>query len=167
MNPRTAAEPAFDAIIALGSNIGDKQANIARAVIELCRDGDIRVVRNAQNYRTPPWGKTDQDWFVNSCVAVATRLVPRALLERCLDVERRMGRARAEKWGPRVIDLDLLIYRDVVMDDPDLILPHPRIAERPFVLVPLAEIAPDLRIAGRAARELAAEADLRGVEALA
>lgn len=140
--------PAFDALIGLGSNIGDKAANIAHAVELLCEPGDIRVVRTSRLYRTAPWGVTDQDWFVNACIAVATELAPRALLSRCLGVEQTMKRVREQRWGPRVIDVDVLVYRDVALNEPDLTLPHPRIIERAFVLVPLAEIAPDLEIAG-------------------
>lgn len=156
----------FDAIIALGSNIGDKVANIDRAIGELTRDADIRLVSRSRNYRTPPWGITDQDWFVNACVAVATHLKPRALLERCLEAERRLGRVRGEKWGPRVIDLDVLWVRDEVMDDDDLVLPHPRIQERAFVLAPLADIAPDLVVSGKPVRDWLAEIDRTGVEPL-
>lgn len=140
--------PAYDALIGLGSNIGDKPANIARAIALLTEKGDIRLLRASRLYRTAPWGVRDQDWFVNACIAVATDLAPRDLLARCLAVENAMKRVRRERWGPRVIDVDVLIYRGAAMSDPDLTLPHPRITERAFVLVPLVEIAPDLEIAG-------------------
>ncbi len=139
---------AYDALIGLGSNIGDKAGNIARAIALLTEEGDIRLVAKSRLYRTAPWGVTDQDWFVNACIAVATDLSPRDLLARCLFVEETMKRVRQERWGPRVIDVDVLTYRDVTMDDPDLTLPHPRIAERAFVLVPLMDIAPGAEIAG-------------------
>lgn len=143
------AEPEkYDALIGLGSNIGDKAANIARAIALLTEKGDIRLVATSRLYRTAPWGVQDQDWFVNACIAVATDLPPRDLLARCLAVEETMKRMRKQRWGPRVIDVDVLTYRDVATDSPDLTLPHPRIAERAFVLVPLMEIAPHLRIAG-------------------
>lgn len=138
----------FDALIGLGSNIGDKAANIGRAIGLLTEPGDIRLVRASRLYRTAPWGVLDQDWFVNACISIATDLAPHALLARCLAVEQEMKRVRAERWGPRVIDVDVLVYRDVTLSDPDLTLPHPRIAERAFVLVPLAEIAPGLQIGG-------------------
>jgi 2-amino-4-hydroxy-6-hydroxymethyldihydropteridine diphosphokinase len=144
-----AAGTGFDAIVALGSNLGDKAGQIAQAIELLTEAGDIRVIARSRNYRTAPWGKTDQDWFVNACIAVATELSPHELLRRCQAVEERMGRIRDERWGPRVIDLDVLIYRDVTSEEADLTLPHPRIAERAFVLVPLADIAPDLVIRGR------------------
>ena len=138
----------FDALIGLGSNIGDKAANISRAIMLLTEPGDIRLVRASRLYRTAPWGVVDQDWFVNACIAVRTDLSPRGLLDRCLGVEQEMKRVREQRWGPRVIDIDVLVYRDTVVSESDLILPHPRIVERAFVLVPLAEIAPDAEIAG-------------------
>lgn len=147
------AHPAYDALIGLGSNMGDKAANIARAVALLTEPGDIRLVAASRLYRTAPWGVEDQDWFVNAAIAVATDLPPHALLARCLGVEDAMKRIRHERWGPRIIDVDVLAYRDCVIETPDLTLPHPRIAERAFVLVPLADIAPDAEIAGHTVRE--------------
>ncbi len=140
--------PAFDALIGLGSNMGDKAANIAHAIALLTEKGDIRLIAESRLYRTAPWGVKDQDWFVNACIAVATDLAPRDLLARCLSVENDMKRVRKERWGPRVIDVDVLTCRDATMDDPDLTLPHPRITERAFVLVPLMDIAPGVEIAG-------------------
>lgn len=137
-----------DATIGLGSNIGDKAANIAQAVALLTGEGDIRLVRSSRLYRTAPWGVLDQDWFVNACIGVATSLTPLELLHRCLGVEQEMKRVRDRRWGPRVIDVDVLTYGDVTLDGADLTLPHPRITERAFVLVPLAEIAPNLAIGG-------------------
>jgi 2-amino-4-hydroxy-6-hydroxymethyldihydropteridine diphosphokinase len=141
-------EPRFDALIGLGSNIGDKRANVRRAIALLTEKGDILLVAASRLYRTAPWGVRDQDWFVNACIAVATDLSPRELLARCLGVEETLKRVRKERWGPRVIDVDVLTYRDATMDDPDLTLPHPRITERAFVLVPLMDIAPSVEIAG-------------------
>jgi 2-amino-4-hydroxy-6-hydroxymethyldihydropteridine diphosphokinase len=138
----------FDALLGLGSNIGDKAENISRAIDLLTAAGDIRIVRASRLYRTAAWGVTDQDWFVNACIAVATELDPHELLKRCLGVEERMGRVREQRWGPRIIDVDVLTYRDVTLSDPDLTLPHPRITERAFVLVPLRDVAPDLVIGG-------------------
>ena len=155
----------IDCIVALGSNVGDKAANIARAVELLTEAGDVRLVACSRNFATPPWGKTDQDWFINACIGVATKLSPRVLLERGQEVERRMGRVRGEKWGPRVIDVDLLLYRDVAVNEADLVLPHPYMGERAFVLAPLLDIAPDLQIAGKGVRELYAAIDHSGVRA--
>lgn len=139
-----------EAALSLGSNIGDKAANIRTAIGRLGGSDDLRVVRQSSLYKTAPWGDTDQDWFVNACVLVSTSLWPAALLARCLDIEREGGRARLKnrRWGPRVIDIDLLFYEDVTSDAPELILPHPRMLVRSFVLVPLAEIAPHRAISG-------------------
>ncbi|MGZ5889505.1 MAG: 2-amino-4-hydroxy-6-hydroxymethyldihydropteridine diphosphokinase [Hyphomicrobium sp.] len=168
MTAKKVAEPAagFDCIIALGSNLGDKTRNIDRAIELLTEPGDIRLVARSRNFATDPWGKLDQDWFVNACIAVKTNLAPRDLLRRCKDIERRMGRVATEKWGPRIIDLDLLIYRDSVLDEPDLVLPHPHIADRAFVLAPLMDIAPDLKIKGRSVHELLEAIDQVGVRPL-
>jgi 2-amino-4-hydroxy-6-hydroxymethyldihydropteridine diphosphokinase len=153
----------FDCIIALGSNLGDKAANIDTAIRLLTETGEVRLVARSRNFATEPWGKTDQDWFVNACIAVATELSARALLERCQAIEQRMGRVATEKWGPRIIDLDLLIYGDSVVREPDLVLPHPHIAERAFVLAPLMDVAPNAEIAGRSVRALYDAIDLGGV----
>lgn len=154
---------AYDALIGLGSNIGDKAANIARAVALLTEKGDIRLVAESRLYRTAPWGVVDQDWFVNACIAVATHLDPHALLQRCLDVETAMKRVRTRHWGPRVIDVDVLVCRNVTLNGPDLTLPHPRITERAFVLVPLAEIAPDQEINGRTVSDWLAHSETNDV----
>jgi 2-amino-4-hydroxy-6-hydroxymethyldihydropteridine diphosphokinase len=161
------AAAGFDCIIALGSNLGDKTGNIDRAIDLLTERGDIRLVSRSRNFATDPWGKLDQDWFVNAAIAVATKLKPRELLHRCKEIERRMGRVATEKWGPRIIDLDLLIYRDSVLREPDLVLPHPHIAERAFVLAPLMDIAPDLDIEGKSVRERLEAIDQGGVRPLA
>jgi 2-amino-4-hydroxy-6-hydroxymethyldihydropteridine diphosphokinase len=156
----------FDAIVALGSNLGDKAGRIAEAIALLTEAGDIRLVARSRNFRTAPWGKTDQDWFVNACIAVATELSARDLLARCQAVEKRMGRVRDERWGPRVIDLDVLVYRDLTSDEAELTLPHPRITERAFVLAPLAEVAPELCIKGRTVTDWLAALDCSDVAPL-
>ena len=156
----------FDCIVALGSNLGDKAANIDRAIGLLTEAGDVRLKRRSRNYATDPWGKTDQDWFVNACIAVTTELSPRTLLERCQAIEKAMGRVHTEKWGPRIIDLDLLVYGEEAINDPDLVLPHPYIGERAFVLAPLMDIAPDLEIGGKRVSELYAAIDAAGVRPL-
>jgi 2-amino-4-hydroxy-6-hydroxymethyldihydropteridine diphosphokinase len=143
-----------DATIGLGSNIGDKAANIDAAIKLLTRDGAIRVVARSRNYRSAPWGVTNQDWFVNAAIAVATELSAHALLLRCQHVENDMGRVRRQRWGPRLIDVDVLTYRDETIREPDLIVPHPLIAERAFVLLPLRDVAPETRIDGRSLNEM-------------
>lgn len=152
-----------EALIGLGGNLGDVAATFERALAAL-EAGGVRVVARSSNWKTPPWGKTDQPAFVNACVLTETALTPRALLDLCLAVETSLGRRREEKWGPRVIDLDVLDVDGRSVDEPGLILPHPHLAERAFVLVPLAEIVPDRVIAGARVREHLAKVDARGVE---
>jgi len=120
-------------------------------VAMLCDGITVKLLARSSDYRTPPWGDTDQAPFVNLCIAVETTLAPLALLARAHEVERALGRDRAQerRWGPRTADIDVLAYDDLTLDTPDLTLPHPRLFERAFVLVPLAEIVPDRVIAGR------------------
>jgi 2-amino-4-hydroxy-6-hydroxymethyldihydropteridine diphosphokinase len=153
------AGAAGEAVIGLGSNLGDKVAHIDRAIALLTRDGSVRELARSRYYRTAPWGYTEQDWFVNACLRVATALSPRELLARCLAVEEAMGRKREVRWGPRIIDLDILLYGDRAIDEPGLVVPHPQIGARAFVLVPLLDVAPDARITNRPARDLLAGLD--------
>lgn len=157
---------AFDATLGLGSNIGDRAGNIEEAIARLTADGIVTVVARSRFYRTAPWGVTDQDWFVNACIAVRTKVSPRELLHRCQAVENDMARVRTRRWGPRNIDVDILTYGDVKLDEPDLIVPHPRIAERAFVLVPLKDIAPDLKIGGASLDEMLLKLDASDVQPL-
>lgn len=156
----------FDAAIGLGSNLGDKAGNIARAIALLTADGDVRLVKRSRDYASPPWGVVEQDAFVNACITVATSLTADDLLARCQKVEIEMGRVRHKKWGPRVIDADILTYRNETIHTADLTVPHPYIAERAFVLLPLAEIAPDLIIGGVTLKELIGKVDASGVHPL-
>jgi 2-amino-4-hydroxy-6-hydroxymethyldihydropteridine diphosphokinase len=157
-----------EALIALGGNVGDARATLDRAIAAFCDGDQVRLLARSSDYRTPPWGVTDQPPFINLCIAVATSLAPRDLLARALHVERAFGRDRAkeQRWGPRPLDIDLITYDDMTLDDPDLTLPHPRLFERAFVLVPLAEIAPDRRIAGVRLADAAARVDAAGIERL-
>ncbi len=134
----------------------------------LCDGEDVRLSARSSDYRTPPWGVIEQPPFVNACIAVATALSPSDLLNRALAVERALGRdrARERRWGPRPIDIDLLAYDDLALDMPDLQLPHPRMFERAFVLVPLAEIAPDRVVGGRRIDEALRKVDAAGIERL-
>ena len=134
-----------EAFVAFGGNVGDVRATLDRAVAAFCDDG-VRLLARSADYRTPPWGVEDQPPFVNLCIAVETGLTPHALLERAQAVELALGRDRAkeQRWGPRPVDIDLLAYDDMILKEPKLTLPHPRLFERAFVLVPLAEIAPGL-----------------------
>ena len=157
-----------EALLALGGNVGEVRATLDRAVTMLCEDGDVRLVAASSDYQTPPWGVTDQPAFINRCIIVATVLSPPDLLARTQAVERTLGRDRSRErhWGPRTVDIDILAYDDLVLDTPTLTLPHPRLFERAFVLVPLAEIAGDRTIAGRRARDALAGVDSTGIERL-
>jgi 2-amino-4-hydroxy-6-hydroxymethyldihydropteridine diphosphokinase len=150
---------AYDALIGIGSNTGAKAENVLRAIALLCADGAVRLVAKSRLYRSAPWGILDQDWFVNAAVAVATDAGPHELLKRCLAVEDLMGRVRAVKWGPRVVDVDVLTYRGQAIDTADLKVPHPFIEQRSFVLLPLLDIAPLERVRGRTVKSLATETD--------
>lgn len=156
-----------EAGLSLGSNLGDKAASIEAALDRLARDVHITLLKRSRLYRTAPWGDENQDWFLNCCAIVETSLAPRALLERCLSIEADLGRDRvnSRRWGPRVIDIDLLFMGEFAVDEPGLILPHPRLFERAFVLVPLAEIAADRVIAGRTVGDAARKLENAGVVA--
>ena len=158
-----------EALVGLGGNVGNVRTTLDRAVAAFCDGTDVRLVAQSSDYRTPPWGVEDQPAFVNRCIVVDTALAPRALLDRALNVERTLGRdrARERRWGPRAIDIDLLAYDDLAIDEPGLTLPHPRLLERAFVLVPLAEIGPDRVVAGVRVRDALARLDARGIERLA
>ena len=143
-------------VLALGGNVGDKVLSLRQALRALASEPGIELTAVSRFYRTPPWGKTDQDWFVNACALARTSLKPEALLDRVKRIEVELGRKPAERWGPRVIDIDLIAYGDVTLKTGRLTLPHPELFNRAFVLVPLAEIAPDLIIAGSRVGEAAA-----------
>lgn len=134
--------------LGLGSNTGDKAGNLQIALSLLAREKAMRVKRVAPFYRTAPWGYPDQAWFVNTVAEIETTLPPGQLLAVCLGIEEKMGRVRTVRWGPRVIDLDLLLYGQAVINEPGLVVPHPEMSRRAFVLVPLADLAPDLNIPG-------------------
>jgi len=157
-----------EALIALGGNVGDVRSTFDQAIAKLCSDKAVRLTARSSDYRTPPWGVTEQAPFVNAVVAVTTSLAPHDLLARAQECERALGRNRAleRRWGPRNIDIDLLAYDDLVLIDRDLILPHPHMLERAFVLVPLAEIAPDRLIAGAKVSDALARVDAKGIEKL-
>ena len=131
------------AYVALGSNLGDKEANLRKA-LELLEERGVEIVKTSTFISTEPYGVTDQPQFLNGVCEVRTSLEPLELLHTLLDIEQEMGRVRLRHWGERNIDLDLLLYEDVVMDTPELKLPHPDMQNRDFVLLPLAEIAPEL-----------------------
>ena len=135
--------------LALGSNLGDRAAMLAHARA-LLEGQDLRVVAASSVYDTPPWGVVDQPRYLNQVLEGRTTLSPRDLLHRCQDVEARLGRVRSTRWGPRTIDVDILLYGTRRIADADLTIPHPRLALRAFVLVPLAELDAGLRVQGGA-----------------
>lgn len=132
------------AYLALGSNLGDRAANIDDAIARLHATPGIAVLRRASVIETAPMYVTDQPVFLNTAIAIETTLTPHELLTACLAVETAMGRIRAVDKGPRLIDVDIILYADRVIDEPDLCIPHPAMFERDFVMIPLREIAPDM-----------------------
>jgi 2-amino-4-hydroxy-6-hydroxymethyldihydropteridine diphosphokinase len=128
------------AYVGIGSNLGDRLENLRTAVRELAGTPDVRFVRSSSVYETAPVGGPEQGDFLNAVVEISTELEPRALLEALQLIENELGRVRAERFGPRTIDLDLLLYGDEEIDEPDLTVPHPRMHERAFVVVPLMEL---------------------------
>jgi 2-amino-4-hydroxy-6-hydroxymethyldihydropteridine diphosphokinase len=157
-----------EALIALGGNVGDVRETLQRAIAALCDGTAVRLLARSSDYRTPPWGNTAQPPFVNCAIVAATDLAPQALLARAQTVERNFGRdrAREQRWGPRTLDIDLIAYEGVTLDTAELTLPHPHALERGFVLMPLAEIAPDRRIAGMRIADALARTDRTGIEKL-
>lgn len=157
------------AFVGFGGNLGDVETTLMEALWAI--DGLPQTSIRAQSalYRTKPWGRSDQPDFLNGVVELQTRMTPRVLLEHLLAIEEKFGRVRAneERWGPRALDLDLLVFGEEVIDEPGLHVPHPRLRERAFVLVPLAEIAPALEIVGQGkVGDLLAQVDASGVEAV-
>src|SRR5580704_13051297 len=157
-----------DALLAFGGNVGQVRETFDRALAMLCDGTQVRLKARSSDYATPPWGVEDQPPFVNRCIAVDTQLTPTALLARVQAIEHALGRTRARerRWGPRPIDIDILAYDDVTLDGANLTLPHPRLFERAFVLVPLAEIVPERVIAGKRVRDALAQLDTTGISRL-
>jgi len=155
-------------LLGLGGNVGEVRSTLDEAIALLADGVHVKLIARSSDYRTPPWGVTEQPPFVNCVILVETPLSPRALLDRALTVERALGRDRTkeQRWGRRTLDIDLIAYGDVAVDEPGLTLPHPRLFERAFVLVPLAEIVPDRMIAGRRVRDALAQLDAAGIERL-
>ena len=150
--------------LGFGSNIGEAAANVDRALREVEGRGLARITARSSLWRTPPWGYTAQADFANLCALAKTRLGPGELLAAIKRLETDLGRTANVRWGPRVIDIDILFYDDLTSADADLTLPHRELFRRAFVLVPLAEIAPDLMIAGRKVGDAAQEIERSGIE---
>lgn len=139
------------AVIGLGANVGEAAATVREALRALDGLPSTRLLQASPLYRTPAWGKTDQPDFINAAALLRTSLAARTLLDDLLEIERHFGRDREAgvQWGPRTLDLDLLLYGNAVIDEPGLKVPHPHLHERAFALLPLARIAPDLQVPGR------------------
>ena len=150
--------------LALGSNLGDRFANLLAAIAAL--PPSIRVLNQSPVYETPPWGLASQPPFLNMTLKGGTQLEPRALLAHLKKLETRLGRQPAVRWGPRLIDLDILFYDELILDTPGLTIPHPHLHERAFVLVPLADLAPELvhPVFGISVSRLVAGLDTTGVK---
>jgi len=151
------------ACVALGSNLDDPRAQVRRGFEALASLPRTVLGARSRLYLTPPWGVRDQPDFINAVARLETSLSPRGLLEALLDVETRAGRVRGVRNGPRTLDLDLLLYGDHVIDEADLAVPHPRLHERAFVLLPLADVAPELEVPGHGrVSDLLARVDATG-----
>lgn len=144
------APPRRIAWIGLGSNLAGPSEQVERGLAALAHLPRTQLQQRSHLYRSAPWGMRDQPDFVNAVAAIESGLTPRELMAALFDIERSFGRERnADRWGPRILDLDLLLYADHIIDEPGLRVPHPHLHERAFVLLPLAEIAPHLQIPGR------------------
>jgi 2-amino-4-hydroxy-6-hydroxymethyldihydropteridine diphosphokinase len=154
-----------DALIALGGNVGDVRATFRKAIANICGMAQAALKARSSDYATPPWGDEQQAPFINACIEIETGLDPHALLFTLHKIESKFGRDRAKerRWGPRTLDLDLIAYDDISMQKPELTLPHPRLFERAFVLVPLAEIVPDRIIAGHRVASALAQLSTAGI----
>ena len=157
-----------DVLIALGGNVGDVRTTFQKAISNICGMTQAALLARSSDYSTPPWGDEAQEPFINATIRIDTDLDPHALLFTLHKIEARFGRDRANerRWGPRTLDLDLIAYDDVSIQKPELTLPHPRLFERAFVLVPLAEIVPDRLIAGRSITAALAQLPTAGIERL-
>ncbi len=161
--PEIGPERAF---LSLGGNLGEPAQAMGAALRMLDSEPHIDVVAVSSLYRTPPWGKIDQPDFLNAAAELQTTLSPRRLLDVCLEAERRLKRVRKERWGPRLIDMDILAFGDSKIHEAGLEIPHPRMLERAFVLVPLAEIAGDFVVEGFSVSNHLTNLDASGIERL-
>ncbi|MGM0370282.1 MAG: 2-amino-4-hydroxy-6-hydroxymethyldihydropteridine diphosphokinase [Bacillota bacterium] len=150
--------------LGLGTNIGAKEKNLRKAVNLLKQTPGLKLIQVSSIYETAPWGYEEQNNFLNLCLELKTELEPQELLTVCQKVENDLGRVRNKKWGPRIIDVDILTYDDLKINTPKLIIPHPRIKERAFVLVPLQDLNTNLLIDGHRIEEYLAEISTAGIE---
>lgn len=153
--------------LALGTNLGDRLTNLKQAISALTPQMEVQT--KSQVYETPPWGYEDQPKFLNQVIKVQTYLEPEPLLKHLKRLEVALGRKASFQNGPRLIDIDLLFYDDLILNKPSLVIPHPRLHERGFVLLPLMDIAPDLMhpLYKKSVREMAAQCDTHGIEKFA
>ena len=152
------------AYLGLGGNVGEVAESMRAALRRLQGHPACRVTAVSRVFRTPPWGPVKQDWYLNACVEVETSLAAPDLLDLVLDTERALGRVRTMRWGPRTLDIDILLYGEEPVALENLTIPHPRMAERAFVMVPLADIAGDVVLEGRAIRDYAEDFRDEGLE---
>lgn len=150
--------------LGLGGNVGDVRNSLLGALSELQSNDEITIKSVSNLYKTPPWGDENQDWFLNACAEIETSLEPIALLDRVKQIEKKFKRKDARKWGPRTLDIDILVYEGVALRTKRLELPHPSIAGRAFVLLPLHDIAPKLGINGTSVTELLEKVDVSQIQ---
>lgn len=161
--PKTVADP-VTAYLGLGGNVGDVAAAMRGALKAIDGHPDCKVTGVSRVYRTPPWGPVEQDWFLNACAEIETRLSAPDLLSVVLETEKTFGRVRTTRWGPRTLDIDILLYGITPVSLENLTIPHPRMIERAFVMVPLADIAPNVMLKGRSVHDHAAAFVDEGLE---
>ncbi|HSG96211.1 MAG TPA: 2-amino-4-hydroxy-6-hydroxymethyldihydropteridine diphosphokinase [Afifellaceae bacterium] len=156
-----------DAVLGLGSNVGERRVALAAAIEALSAYPDITIIAASPLYESAPWGMTDQQDFLNAAVRIATALAPADLLAAILAIEVSLGRVRRKKWGPRVIDIDILVYGEERIDVPGLTIPHPHLTERIFALAPLVDVMPEAVIADKPARQWLAQLQRKGLKKIA
>jgi len=149
--------------LGLGTNRGLREENLIEA-IGLLTKAPLRITAISSIYETKPWGYEEQSDFLNLCIEIETELSPQKLLTECQKIEGKMGRVREEKWGPRIIDIDILIYANREVNKAELTIPHPKITERAFVLVPLQELNPNLQLEGKKISSYLEEVSTAGID---
>ncbi len=155
-----------EVFLGLGGNVGDVVKSMLDALGDMQRSGDIKVIAKSHLYKTPPWGDLDQDDFINSCVKIQTALDPHSLLALLKAEEKTLKRVKSRRWGPRTIDMDILIFDDMTLEDDRLTIPHPRMTARAFVLLPLCDLAPEIEINAISAQDWLAQLDISDIRKL-
>lgn len=150
--------------LSLGSNIGDRADYLNKGIKKIDEIENCEVVKISKFYETLPWGYENQDTFVNACIEISTSLRPHELLKKLQEIEINLHRVRDIRWGPRTLDIDILLFDDIIVEDEKLIIPHPRIKERAFVLVPLYEINPEGFIKGEKIKDILGNLDTQGIK---